>query len=194
MKRLLCLGDSNTYGYDPRSYLGSRYPKDIRWTGLLEQNGRTVFNFGQNGLTIPGEYTFPALRQLLREKLPLDLVTVMLGSNDLLLGASVPDTAARMEALLRFLLQAADGAALLLIAPPLMELGEWVPNESYIRASEKLRDAYRDLAQKLAIPFADAGEWGVELCYDGVHFSPAGHRAFAQGLEAFLAEQPKESS
>ena len=26
MKRILCFGDSNTYGYDPRSYFGSQYP------------------------------------------------------------------------------------------------------------------------------------------------------------------------
>ena len=30
-RRLLCYGDSNTYGYDPRSYLGGRYPDSIRW-------------------------------------------------------------------------------------------------------------------------------------------------------------------
>ena len=39
-KRILCLGDSNTYGYDPRSYVGGRYPETVRWTGRLRlQNG-----------------------------------------------------------------------------------------------------------------------------------------------------------
>ena len=33
---MLCFGDSNTYGYDPRSYLGSRYPTEERWTGILK--------------------------------------------------------------------------------------------------------------------------------------------------------------
>ena len=188
MKRLFCLGDSNTYGYDPRSYLGSRYPKDVRWTGLLEQGGRTVFNCGQNGMIIPRPYAFPGLERLLREKLSLDAVTVMLGSNDLLLGASVRETAEQMEALLRFLRGAVGEAAIILIAPPVMRLGDWVPNESYIHASERLRDAYRELAGELDLPFADAGAWGIDLCYDGVHFTPAGHRAFARGLAAFLAE------
>ncbi len=35
-RRILCFGDSNTYGYDPRSYLGGRYPASVRWTALLK--------------------------------------------------------------------------------------------------------------------------------------------------------------
>ena len=30
-------GDSNTYGYDPRSMMGDRYPQDVRWTGILQK-------------------------------------------------------------------------------------------------------------------------------------------------------------
>ena len=35
MKTVICFGDSNTYGYDPRSYLGGRYGPDSRWVDLL---------------------------------------------------------------------------------------------------------------------------------------------------------------
>ena len=35
--QIVCFGDSNTYGYDPRSYLGSRYPADGRWVDLLAE-------------------------------------------------------------------------------------------------------------------------------------------------------------
>lgn len=52
---LLCYGDSNTYGYDPRSYLGERYPRSVRWTGLLAEEGYTVRNEGMNGRSIPRE-------------------------------------------------------------------------------------------------------------------------------------------
>ena len=48
--RLLCFGDSNTYGYDPRSYAGDRYPPESRWTDLLaESSGWEVVNMGLNG-------------------------------------------------------------------------------------------------------------------------------------------------
>ena len=52
--KIICFGDSNTWGYDPRSYLGERYPKDVRWTGLLSAlPGLEVVNCGVNGRTIP---------------------------------------------------------------------------------------------------------------------------------------------
>ncbi len=49
----MCFRDSNTYGYDPRSYLGGRYPKSVRWTGRLEADDWEVFNLGENGHPIP---------------------------------------------------------------------------------------------------------------------------------------------
>ena len=42
------------------------------------------------------------------------------------------------------------------------------------------------LAGALGIPFADAGAWEVELAFDGVHFTPRGHQAFARGMDRAL--------
>lgn len=186
MQRILCLGDSNTYGYDPRSYLGGRYPKSVRWTGLLEREGRELINCGQNGLSIPWEALFPSLRRLLQSRLPLDLITVMLGSNDLLEGASPETAAERMEKLLLCLRRSVPQARLLLIAPPPMEPGDWVSGPAVIDKSRRLIPLYRELAERLALPFADAGQWSVSLSFDGVHFTPEGHAAFARGLNALL--------
>lgn len=52
-RRLLCYGDSNTYGYDSRSYLGGRYPEPVRWTGLLKEYGWEVCNEEENGRSTP---------------------------------------------------------------------------------------------------------------------------------------------
>ena len=35
--KILCFGDSNTYGYDPRSYFGGQYSAKHRWVDLLAQ-------------------------------------------------------------------------------------------------------------------------------------------------------------
>ena len=35
MKKVLCYGDSNTFGYNPEN--GSRFSKDVRWTGVLQE-------------------------------------------------------------------------------------------------------------------------------------------------------------
>ena len=52
--KVICFGDSNTYGHDPRSWLGGRYDADSRWVDLLAAGtGWTVRNLGQNGREIP---------------------------------------------------------------------------------------------------------------------------------------------
>jgi len=171
--QIICFGDSNTYGYDPRSWFGGRYPADARWPDLLARNtGRTVRNEGMNGRSIPtgGFLSLPHG----------DVLVVMLGSNDLLCGASPEEAAGRMEAFLQPLVTAYR--QILLVAPPPMQPGEWVTEPRLLTDSARLADAYRQLALRLGIGFADAGEWGVELAYDGVHFSEVGHRAFAAGI------------
>lgn len=82
MKRILCYGDSNTYGYDPRSYLGGRYPETIRWTGLLKRAGWEAVNKGKNGREIPEDIQDVAWGVV--QAFPVDIVAIMLGGNDLL--------------------------------------------------------------------------------------------------------------
>lgn len=178
--RLICFGDSNTYGYDPRSFLGGRYPTENRWTDLLAgMTGRDVLNLGLNGREIPASPE--SLTELPRQD---DLLIVMLGSNDLLCHPrfTAGNVAARMEGFL----QSLPSCRILLTAPPPMALGTWVAEERLIRESTALAEEYETLARRLGIGFADAGQWGVELTFDGVHFSPAGHQAFAKGLRELL--------
>lgn len=177
--RLVCFGDSNTYGYDPRSFFGGRYPG--RWTDLLaERTGWEVVNLGQNGREIP--IGAGSLAGLLRQD---DLLVVMLGSNDLLCHPrfTAEDVTARMEVFLNGL----PSCRVLLVSPPPMVIGEWVTEERLIRESAALAEAYDALARRLGIGFADAGQWGVELTFDGVHFTESGHRAFAMGLQEVLS-------
>lgn len=181
MKRILCFGDSNTYGYDPRSYFGSQYPLGVLWTGLLQNAGWEVVNCGQNGRCIPREPQLPAVTDLLR-RVAADVVTVMLGSNDLLNGATAEETAEHMEALLRCMKENTKTANIILIAPPPMQPGDWVQTQKLIDESKRLGELYHTLADEMGVAFADAGEWDVALTFDGVHFSPEGHTAFAEGL------------
>lgn len=192
MCRLLCYGDSNTYGYDPCSYLGGRYPKSVRWTALLRGHGWEVISRGENGRSIPrsGRELDIAIQSLCCEE--ADILTIMLGSNDLLQMPfpSAEECAERMERFLTALLHV-DGwersRKILLIAPPPMVLGTWVQDEKTIAASRRLAECYEDTAQMLGIGFADAGGWGVDLVYDGVHFSETGHLAFAKGIQQTLS-------
>ena len=188
MKRILCIGDSNTFGHDPRSYGGARYPEAVRWPGRLSGPEREVVNAGRNGACIPRQAEYSDVGDLLRRSAPLDAVIVMLGTNDLLLGASVEETGTRMGGLLSYLKPRLDGARLLLISPPPMKRGSWVPTDELVESSGKLSGAYRAAAERAGVRCADAGEWGVELIFDGVHFSPEGHAALAKGAAAALED------
>ena len=170
---VICFGDSNTYGYDPRSYLGGRYDPDSRWVDILAlETGWSISNMGQNGREIPSAaLAFPA---------DTDLLIVMLGTNDLLQGCSPERAAEKLE---RFLAGIPlDRSKILLIAPPPMTLGEWVPSPQLIDDSRTFARFCQALAERLVIRFADAGKWDIPLAYDGVHFTEQGHRAFAAGL------------
>ena len=174
--KVICFGDSNTFGYDPRSRLGGRYGAESRWVDLLAaETGWTVCNMGENGREIPAALpVFPP---------DTDLLLLMLGTNDLLQGRS-PEQAAEK---LRRLLSAPplDREKILLIAPPPMAPGEWVPGQTLVDASRDFARRCRALAGGLGLRFADAGDWNISLSYDGVHFTAQGHRAFAAGfLEA----------
>ena len=180
--RICCIGDSNTYGYDPHSPLGGRYPYEVRWTGRLEAAGHSVANRGYNGLPVMRRSLHEMFARQLQREGPFDLVTVMLGTNDIILGASPEETAADMANLIEKLKECAGGAQLLLIAPPPLIPGYWVEGEEQILRSRELSIHFRVLAEKEGILFADAGAWGIPLAYDGVHFTEEGHRIFAEKL------------
>lgn len=181
--RILCFGDSNTYGFDPRSCLGERYPAEVRWPErLARETGWEVLNAGQNGREIPcrpGELE-RAVRLITGAS--WDAVVVLLGSNDLLQGCAPEEVSARME---RFLGRLGD-APILLIAPVPMTSGTWVTEEGLIPASRQLAELYKDLAERTGVWFADAGAWSVETLFDGVHFSEKGHCVFARETGAVL--------
>ena len=170
---VICFGDSNTYGYDPRGYFGGRYDADSRWVDILAaKTGWIVCNMGQNGREIPfAAPAFPA---------DTDLLIVMLGTNDLLQGRSPEQAAERLE---RFLLGIPlNRSKILLIAPPPMTLGEWVPSQQLIDDSHTFTRLCQRLATQLGIRFVDAGKWDISLAYDGVHFTEQGHKTFAARL------------
>ena len=189
LKTVFCYGDSNTFGHDPRSYVGDRYPDDLRWTGRLRAYGWEAYNCGLNGRQIPtGEAETQAALAQITSHLPADVVIVMLGSNDLLWNPTfrAEDSAARMEDFLRALLPHIGEAKLLLISPVTMQQGFWVEEERLITESQRLGPLYADIAQRLGIGFCDAAKWDIALGADGLHLTEDGHRVFADCLGPVL--------
>ena len=175
--RIVCYGDSNTYGYDGSDPFGGRLPAGERWPDILAGLlGCECVNCGLNGRTVPHvPRTTQADLALLRRQAPCALAIVMLGTNDLLMDVEPEETAERMRCFLTALREALPETPVLLCAPPpVSEYGE-----GFAAAFEDLAGLYEDLADELGVAFADTGRWGIETAGDGVHFSPRGHRVFA---------------
>ena len=178
--KILCFGDSNTYGYDPRSCFGERYEEC--WTDLLARDlGCTVINAGENGREIPRrDVEFQRFARLLQIHRP-DLLIIMLGTNDLLQGNSPEAVARRMEHFLNEIRM--DRSGVVLIAPTPMKLGAWVLKQRLIDGSRELWKHYGTLKQRMGV---HCGAWEVPVAFDGVHLTQEGHRAFAERLSQYL--------
>ena len=191
-RRILCYGDSNTYGYDPRSYLGGRYPDTVRWTALLERKGWVIFNEGENGRCIPHRaWEIDQLAQQLVQT-EIDAVVIMLGTNDLLQEPelSAEECARRMERFISELIRRIGPewpGQILLAAPPPMRRGAWIISAEILETSAHLPNCYEAVAERTGIAFADIEIPEDGLSFDGVHLSGSGHRAVADTLDRKLA-------
>ena len=204
MKKVFFYGDSNTYGYDPAFYTGGRYPRRSRWTTLLAERLEGTWEVAADGM--PGRMIPRAGRgadmvlDSWRAEMPVDLIAVMLGTNDLL-SMRTPDAAAvaaKMENLIRCA-QESLAAKILLIAPPQIRFTDPSCTEPFVRGSnayewECLEESrlltryYREIAVRRDLYFADASSWEPELAYDGVHLTERGNAVFARELAEVLRE------
>jgi lysophospholipase L1-like esterase len=205
MKRILCYGDSNTWGYDPVTM--DRFDRDTRWTrvlGIALGNGYEVIEEGLNGRTtvwddpIEGyksgkDYLIPCLES----HKPLDLVIILLGTNDLKtrFGLSAYDVAEGARVLVGIAQGSLAGVngrspqVLLLAPPPTTTLSEYA--EMFIGAEEKSKKFSRyfaQIAQEMGCVFLDTGTVIVSSPLDGIHFEAGEHRKLGQAVALKVRE------
>ena len=203
MKRILCFGDSNTYGYDPR---GGRYGEDERWPMRLSATlgeGFSVVEEGFGGRTcvyddpIEGGYKSGAsyLPPCLMSHNPLDLVILMLGTNDAkrrfgLTPVTIGEGLAQLVRLIRLYGQDASGQppAVLIVAPAPVEppvlntrMAESF-GEHALEVTRGLAAEYARLARLMRCAFFDAAPVAEVSPIDGVHLSRRGHARLAEAL------------
>ena len=194
---IMCYGDSNTFGYDSRMGTEGRFPKEIRWTGILDDRTEyKVKNHGICGRCIPemtGQMDFicKQIKSWAKKAAPIWLF-LMLGTNDILNAAepSAEKTAEKMKHFLERLQETPEVSEgkieLCLLVPPMMKRGSWVTDDRIVAESLRLGSLYEILAEQLGIRCIDCGKWELELLYDGVHLSEEGHTEFVEYLIAEL--------
>lgn len=205
MRNILCYGDSNTWGYDPRD--ASRYPAEVRWTGVLAKKlgaGYRVIEDGINGRRTVWDDPVNLCRNgaeglgyALNSGKPLDLVIVMLGTNDL----NHTDATGYyngLSALMRRVVNAEtfyhgsspvyrDKPRALVISPILLTgvPSEDMPAERCERfAAESARFAgYTErLARELGIPWLNAAAFASPSPIDGCHMDGENHRLLGEAV------------
>ena len=203
-KRIVCFGDSNTWGYDPET--GTRYGDDIRWTGRLEKKLGGDFRIieeGQNGRTIanpdPWEWgTKCGMEQILpivESHMPMEALVIMLGTNDLKskFHLPVPDIAGSLQNMLKsvrshckYYLGAPD-LKILIIAPPAIgnnfknsPFAEFFDADTVIQKSRELPKWYQLVADQFDCEFLDATSEVSGGEADSLHMSPEGHEKLAE--------------
>lgn len=182
-KKIICFGDSNTYGYDPRDYFGRPY--DRPWPMILaEKTGYEVVNLGQPGREIPVlDRQFQYLERDLIKAGQIDVLLIMLGTNDLL-NMSRPDACVavqRMKQLLNFLHQRFPELRICLMIPPLIR-----ENDAFLQASRQLGAECQKFSEPGRVDVLDTSEWDLSLAFDGIHISEESQDIFAEKVKEYF--------
>lgn len=207
-KIILCYGDSNTFGYCPAD--GRRYPREIRWTGRLAGklgDGYQVIEAGLNSRTTvidddleEDRNGLTAISMVTEMSWPLDLIILMLGTNDMKerYRMEAEDIAEGARALIRRIRELHEEKCpdwmpqILLISPIL--IGEGIRDgisgfsESFGKKraydlSRKLAPLYRKVAEEEKCLFLDAAAAASAGMQDALHLEEEGHRMLAEAVE-----------
>ncbi len=212
-RTVLCFGDSNTWGFEPGTH--ARYPRGVRWPGVLAAAlgaGWCVVEAGLNGRTtvfddpLGDKNGLRHLGPVLESAAPVDVVVVMLGTNDLKTrfrasAYEIAEGAGRLVDAVRASAAGPGGdapAVLLVAPPPLATLEGWAARDP--DAFEGFEDGWRDgpetslgfarqyarVARMRGVAFLDAAVHVATSEVDGVHWTAEGHAAFGRAVATAL--------
>lgn len=211
MKQILCFGDSNTFGYIPKTH--GRYPWGVRWTSILnEKLGLEKFRVIENGLvgrtTIfddplrDGRCGTKALPNILEINSPIDFVIIMLGTNDCktVYGASAEVIGKGISKLVSQIRAYSETSKILIISP--IHFGEDIWHSEYdpefsadsILVSNKLASVYQKVCTKENVYFMDASLYAEPSDEDQEHLNAEGHKLLAEAIVNKVYEIAKETA
>lgn len=218
-KKILCFGDSNTWGSIPRwKDLGvpsERYDRETRWPGRLASllgEDYEVIEEGLGGRTtiydFPGENWrngLPYLEPCLRSHRPLDLVIILLGSNDL--HVCLHPTEEHLGDGIRTLVQVVQSLPkcgrnvkvppILLLSPShikeavpqgRLEVYDFFNREQGTYLSQQFAPVYRQIAEELGCYFLDTALYAQPSDADGLHWMPESHLRVAEAVAEKVRE------
>ncbi|MDO4487683.1 MAG: GDSL-type esterase/lipase family protein [Eubacteriales bacterium] len=206
-KRILCFGDSNTWGFIPGT--GERYPDDVRWTGVVRNllgDGYTILEDGISGRTTVydqewavGRNGRKALDYTLQAQKPIDLIIIMLGTNDLSmmelgkveLGIhEIARVAKNADSIINVKTPVyPNGPKVLLMAPPNLNVNydEQTGQIGKYEDSLKFPEVCERVAKDLGLYYMDASKY-AEVGTIDCHMTEKGHRQLGEAVAARVKE------
>ena len=200
LRTVVCFGDSNTHGWERTV---GRLGRDARWPGVLRLElgpGWDVVEDGLGGRTASVDDPFSEYRNGRHQLLPclwahapVDLVAIMLGTNDLkeTFHLSAVDISRAINLHVELAQRSLSGPdstspRVLVIAPAPLGSRETIAESSgladAIAESRRLAPLYREVAANAGVEFLDAGEVAAVSPLDGIHLDAAGHRALGRAV------------
>jgi len=202
MYRVLCYGDSNTWGFNPAT--GIRLSENERWPGVLRVNlgdGFEIIEDGQNGRSIQGSDT--SHKDSLLHYGPLDVVVIFLGINDICFNKeiSLENLVFSMDDLVEMLSSTAAGPEA--VRPEIILLSSVPINQTQatgglyeLEAEKILRfgEELRKLAVRCGCGFIDSGRIVHSSELDGIHLEAPEHRKLGLFIADYIRSFLKNSN
>ena len=203
MRTVLCFGDSNTYGQIPGGTPLERFGPHQRWPGVLRSALGAEWYVIEEGLSgrttvyddpIEGDIKNGRryLKPCLMSHAPIDLVIIMLGTNDLKVRFNQPasEIAMGIGVLIHEIKELSLGPRatvpeIMVVAPPPMldDIHEWAAIFAGAQQkSHELALQFEIIADSLEVHFFDAGTVIDSDPRDGFHLSEEAHRTLGLSL------------
>ncbi len=200
MNKILCYGDSNTFGFNPVD--GSRFDEKTRWTALLQENlgsdfeiteegacDRTGIADNDKGFIFSAQRHFPKMITKMKD---VDLLILAIGTNDLQFKYDL--TIHQFENGLEKLIVIAKNKVRRIILIPPVVLNDNVLkgffnfqfDESSISKSKKVGKIYKKLCNIYGLNYFDLNDFVKPSSADGLHYDGEGHKIISTKLSDYI--------
>jgi len=213
--QILCVGDSNTYGYKPNPVIYThpeeRYSENERWPCQLQQLVGDNFHIrvlARNGMTTditgnqPGDNRkkgYEVFSRILPRYLPSDILILQLGANDLKdrFHRNAEQIAAGVEKIILMIKSISnksedDPLKIILLSPQLVNENNLKPPykmSNAIERSQQFAHYYSEVAKRNGCIFVDLATLVSSSEVDGIHLDSEGHTTIAQYLYKLILNQ-----
>ncbi len=200
MKKIICYGDSNTFGFNPKN--GSKFDNETCWTSLLQKKlgieyevinegmcDRTGFSDNPNGILFSSQKHFPLL---ISKYNSIDSLILWIGTNDLMFQQDI--SFENIEYGLKNLIKLAKTKARRIIIIPPVILSDKILegyfkerfNEESIKKSKNIGNVYIKLANAYNCDFFDVNKYVKPSDFDGLHYDENSQKIIADRLSCLF--------